>query len=410
LTPMTRNHRRGRVRARVLFYSHDTYGLGHLRRSLLIAGRLASSPRVRSVLIATGSPRAQAFSLPQGCDTVKLPSVTKATSGRYRARTLSLPMRDVIRVRSELVKTTFEVFRPDLILVDHAPLGMLGELRPLLQAVERGRFGVRLALGLRDVIDEAARVEEEWSRLDAWTTFESVYDRILVYGDPLVTTTAQELGLPGKLPSKVAHVGYLGRPIPRELSPDPLILVTAGGGGDGHDVLRAYAAFLESLPSPAPFRSVVVTGPLMSRRRRQELSTRFRAVPHPVEVHTFTDRLEWFVGAAAGVVSMAGYNAVVEALSAGTPALLVPRERPRLEQRIRAERLAERVPTVDWCSASDCTPERISRFVDRTLANPSGGTPPVALDGVDRTVDQLLDLLDTDVRRVGRREGFRVPA
>ena len=394
----------------MLVYSHDTYGLGHLRRSLLIAGRLASFPGVSSVLIATGSPRAQAFSLPQGCDTVKLPSVTKATSGRYRARTLSLPMQDVIRIRSELLKTAFEAFRPDLILVDHAPLGMLGELRPLLEAVDGRRFRVRLALGLRDVIDEAVRVEDEWSRLEVWPALESTYDRILVYGDPSVTTTAQELGLPSKLPSKIAHVGYLGRPIPRDPSPDPMILVTAGGGGDGHDLLRAYAAYLEWLPTPAPFRSVVVTGPLMSRRRRQELIARFRAVGHPVDVHTFVERLEGLLGEAAGVVSMAGYNAVVEALSAGTPALLVPRERPRLEQRIRAERLAARVPTVDWCSVSDCTPQRISRFVDRILANPSGGTPPVALDGVDRAVDQLLDLLETDERRGVLKEGLRVPA
>jgi predicted glycosyltransferase len=394
----------------VLVYSHDTYGLGHLRRSLLIAGRLASSPRVSSVLIATGSPRAQAFSLPQGCDTVKLPSVTKTPSGRYRARTLSLPMQDVIRVRSELVKGVFEAFRPELILVDHAPLGMLGELRPLLDSVARKRFRIRLALGLRDVIDEATRVEDEWSRLEAWPALESTYDRILVYGDPSVTTTAQELGLPARLPSKVAHVGYLGRPIHRDPSPDPIILVTAGGGGDGHELLRAYAAYLESIPSPVPFRSVVVTGPLMSRRRRQELSTRFRAVPHPVEVLTFVERLEELVGAATGVVSMAGYNAVVEALSAGTPALLVPRERPRLEQRIRAERVAARVPTVDWGSASECTPERISRFVDRALANPRGGTAPVALDGVDRAVDQLLDLLETDERRGAVKEGLRVPA
>jgi predicted glycosyltransferase len=43
---------------RVLLYSHDTYGLGHLRRSLVIAERLAGSDEKTSVLIATGSPRA----------------------------------------------------------------------------------------------------------------------------------------------------------------------------------------------------------------------------------------------------------------------------------------------------------------------------------------------------------------
>jgi predicted glycosyltransferase len=406
-----RSHVRRKGRARVLVYSHDTYGLGHLRRSLLIAGGLASTSRVGSVLIVTGSPRAQAFRLPQGCDTVKLPSVTKSPAGKYRARTLSLQMQDVIRVRSELVKSTFEAFGPDLILVDHAPLGMLGELRPLLDAVGRGRSRVRLVLGLRDVIDHAASVDDEWSRLGAWPFLESVYDRILVYGDPSVTTTAQELGLPGRFPSKVSHVGYLGRPIRREHdSADPMIVVTAGGGGDGHDLLRAYAAFLEWLPHPVPFRSVVVTGPLMSRRRREELQGRFRDIPHRLEVHTFTDRLEELLAAASGVVSMAGYNTVVEVLSAGKPALLVPRDRPRLEQRIRAERVAGRVPAVEWCPTADCTPQRIWGFVNRAIVQPHGSTPSVALDGIDAAVLDLLKLLDADERRASTKEGLRVPA
>lgn len=135
-------------------------------------------------------------------------------------------------------------------------------------------------------------------------------------------------------------------------STEPMILVMTGGGGDGHDLLRAYAAFLEWLPHPASFRSVVVTGPLMSRTRRQEMTSRFRDVPHQVEVLTFTDRLEELIADASEVVSMAGYNSVVEVLSAGKPSLLIPRERPRLEQRIRAERLAERVPAVEWSPAS----------------------------------------------------------
>jgi predicted glycosyltransferase len=407
----TRNHRNRQRGARVLVYSHDTYGLGHLRRSLLIAGGLASTSTVGSVLIVTGSPRTQAFSLPQGCDTVKIPSVTKTPGGRYRARTLSLQTREVLRIRSELIRSSFEAFRPDLILVDHAPVGMLGELRPVLDAVGGQRSPVRLVLGLRDVIDDPASVVDEWSRLGAWPCLESAYDRILVYGDPSVPTTAQELGLSTSFPWKVSHVGYLGRPIRNgQSSAEPMILVTTGGGGDGHDLLRAYAAFLEWLPHPASFQSVVVTGPLMSRTRRQEMISRFRDVPHRVEVLTFTDRLEKLIAGARGVVSMAGYNSVVEVLSAGKPALLVPRERPRLEQRIRAERVAERVPAVEWSPPSQCTPQRIWEFVERALVRADGQAPSVALGGVEAAVLEVLRLLEAGEAYSGAKEGLRVPA
>jgi predicted glycosyltransferase len=317
----------------------------------------------------------------------------------------------VIRIRSELIRSSFEAFRPDLILVDHAPVGMHGELRPVLDAVGRERPRARLVLGLRDVIDDAASVVDEWSRLGAWPCLESVYDRILVYGDPSVPTTAQELGLSTSFPWKVSHVGYLGRPIRTgQSSTEPMILVTTGGGGDGHDLLRAYAAFLEWLPHPASFRSVVVTGPLMSRTRRQEMTSRFRDVPHQVEVLTFTDRMDELIADASGVVSMAGYNSVVEVLSAGKPSLLIPRERPRLEQRIRAERLAERVPAVEWSPASQCTPQRIWAFVERALGRTDGRAPSVALGGVDAAVFEVLKLLEAGEAHSATKESLCVPA
>jgi predicted glycosyltransferase len=383
-------HRRGQ---RVLIYSHDTYGLGHLRRSLLIAEGLASVPDFRSTLIATGSPRAQAFALPPGTDTVKLPAVAKTTAGSYRARTLQLSLEDMVRLRAEMIRTVARAFVPDLVLIDHAPAGMLGELRPLFDELSRERHRPRLVLGLRDIIDEAERVRREWDRVGAWELLDNLYDRVLVYGDPAVPTTADELALPARLPGRVVPVGYLGRRM--EWAPDladPYILVTTGGGGDGHTVLRAYLSYLEDIRARVPFRSVLVSGPLLSARRQRNIEAHAGAVGHDVQVIRFTDRFEELLGGAAGVVSMAGYNTVAEILASGVPALLVPRETPRLEQRIRAERLVQ-VADVEVCPAGRLDATRIGRFVDRVLTD--GYTTPAGVDlgGVQRTVRELRGVL-----------------
>ena len=192
---------------KVLIYSHDTYGLGRLRRCMLIAEALAGRAINPSILVATGSPRVHAFNLPPGCDTVKLPSVAKKGKGQYRARTLGVSIDEVMSVRADLLRTTARSFDPDLILVDHSHVGMHGELWPLFEDLDKWARRPSVVLGLRDVIDDAADVRREWDAAGTWDALESVYDRILVYGDQALPTTAQELRLPERYPVKVRIVG-----------------------------------------------------------------------------------------------------------------------------------------------------------------------------------------------------------
>ncbi len=380
---------------RVLVYSHDTYGLGHLRRCLLLMDGLAAAPEIGPMLLLTGSPRAEVFDLPPGADRVALPALTKDRRGGYRPRGLEVPLAELLRLRSQLILAAAVEFRPDVVLVDHAPAGALGELWPALEALSAATPRPRLVLGLRDVIDDAERVRAEWDRLSAWIAIDDLYDRILVYGDPDLTTTAQELGLPFRRPGAVVHTGYLarrGRARRRPRRDRPTIVVAVGGGGDGQQVLRAYADFLDRVPAPALFDSVVVTGPFLSRRRRTEIRARLAASGHPVEVIEFTDRFEDLLARAGGVVSMAGYNTVTEILAAGVPALLVPRERPRLEQVLRARRLAP-VAGMSWCPSGSLDPRRLARFVAQVVAGEARRPRGVRLDGADRTVQEVRALL-----------------
>lgn len=75
---------------RIVLYSHDTLGLGHLRRNLLIAQYLASFAKPAVILLITGTSQARAFELPPGVDCLCLPSVCKRDGGRYRSRRLRI--------------------------------------------------------------------------------------------------------------------------------------------------------------------------------------------------------------------------------------------------------------------------------------------------------------------------------
>ena len=346
---------------RFLLYSHDTYGLGHFRRSSLLAAGLVADDPDHEVLIVTGSPRAQAFPLPERVDTVKLPTATKDDAGSYRPRKLGGSIGRLIDLRGNLIRATIASYQPDVILVDHAPLGMGGELRPLLDDIERLPNRPRLALGIRDIIDEPRRVEAAWHRDDMWNVLDR-YDDIFVYGDEEIPTTAQEVGLARRTRAEVTHTGYVAPAMPDALTDEPFLLVSPGGGGDGQALLRRYLDAVEA-GATAGVRSLVVTGPLLSAGRRAELLVRAEQLPS-VDVIEFSDRMRSLIASATGVVSMAGYNTVVEELAADTPALLVPRCTPRLEQHLRAQRLAP-ITQLQHCTVDALTPGRIRRFVDR---------------------------------------------
>lgn len=384
---------------RVLIYSHDTYGLGHLRRCLLIAERLLRDRPRRSVLVATGSPRAVAFEFTPGLDLVKLPCVIKRTDGTYGSRSLRLEVDAVARLRSEILRAAAVDFRPDVVLVDHAPRGFMGEIDPLFDAFDGARRRPRFVLGLRDVVDDAEVVRVQWTREGVWRRLDERYDRVLVYGDRAVRTTADELGLAARLGDRLVATGYLARPLPprptRDFGP-PVVLVTTGGGGDGHAVLRAYAAYLASLKPPVRFRSVIVTGPFLSKERAAEIRDRFLRIDAPSDVLEFTPDFDALLVRASALVAMAGYNTAVEALAARTPTMFVPRESPRREQEIRAARLTAVVPQFRCVPAEKLTPQVLGSFVASSLVAPPAPPCGLKLDGLDRVADVIDALASED--------------
>ncbi len=359
---------------RFLLYSHDTYGLGHFRRCCLVASGLASLDRRNEALIVTGSPLAQSAQLPSGVDTVKLPTATKDRSGAYRPRKLHGSINRLIELRGELIRSVFSSYAPDVILVDNSPLGMGGELGSMLRDVSRTTRRPRLVLGLRDIVDAADRVDWVWHRDGVWEAL-AAYDEILVYGDARVETTATELGIGRRVDATVTHTGFVAPSMPERSTNDQFVLVTPGGGGDGQRLLRRYLDAVEA-GATAHVRSIVVTGPLMAAGRRAELLDRAEHLPS-VRLVESSDQMRSLIASATAVVSMAGYNTVVEEMAAGTPSLLVPRCHPRVEQHIRSVRLAAVSETLHHCPIEELSPTRIGGFIADALDAPRW---PCALD------------------------------
>lgn len=330
---------------RVLIYSHDTFGLGHLRRCRAVAHAICEDVDDLSVLILSGSPIIGSFDFRSRVDFVRVPGVIKLRNGEYTPLTLPMAIEDAIEMRASIIRHTAEVFDPDILIVDKEPLGLRGELAETLDVMKER--GVHLVLGLRDVLDDPDLLLPEWQRKNAIPALQTYYDDIWIYGLPQICEPLAGLSLPASVNRKVSYTGYLRRFANNEAASEriaakhdrPYILVTPGGGGDGEElvdwVLRAYESDT-SLPHP----SLIVLGPFMQTDRRTEFIARAEALPD-VEVIIFDAHLESLVARALGVVAMGGYNTFCEILSFDKRALIVPRTVPRREQLIRASRAEE---------------------------------------------------------------------
>jgi predicted glycosyltransferase len=329
---------------RVLIYSHDSFGLGHLRRCRAIAHSLVGSYNKLSVLILSGSPIIGSFDFRARVDFVRVPGVIKLRNGDYTALSLHMDIEKTMELRGSIIQHTADVFDPDLFIVDKEPLGLRGEVAETLKMLKQR--GTQLVLGLRDIMDEPALLIPEWKRKNVMPALEELYDELWVYGLPQVYDPMAGVDLPESVRRKTIYTGYLRYDVPDALASvpaaiteKPYYLVTAGGGGDGEAlidwVLRAYES-----GEQIPHRALVVFGPFMQTDAQDKFLGRIEKLDN-VDAIIFDAHIEHLTKNAVGVIAMGGYNTFCEILSFDKPGVIIPRTKPRLEQYIRASRAQE---------------------------------------------------------------------
>ncbi|MEP3440865.1 MAG: glycosyltransferase [Sulfitobacter sp.] len=326
---------------RIMLYSHDTFGLGHLRRSRALATALTAGDPEASAIILTGSPVAGRFTFPERVDHIRLPGVTKLPDGSYVSSTLGLNIDATTNLRAGLIQSAVEQYRPDLLIVDKEPTGFRGELLPTLKWLQENS-NCSVVLGLRDVLDEPHVLAAEWERKGAVHAAETYYDEFWVYGVESIYDPTKGLPLSAQSRARMHYTGYLRREMtdPAEVTDEPYILITPGGGGDGAAMVSLVLDAYEADPTLGP-PAMLVYGPFLSGDVRDAMDTRVEKLGGRVTATGFDSRIEALFAKAQGVVCMGGYNTFCEVLSFDRRAVIVPRTVPRLEQWIRASRAEE---------------------------------------------------------------------
>jgi predicted glycosyltransferase len=363
---------------KIVVYSHDTFGLGNIRRMLAITEHLLDSIPDLSILLISGSPMIHSFRLPQSrFDYLKLPCIGRTLNGDYIAKRLGTNFNELVEVRSQIIKAAVANFSPDTIIVDKKPRGIADELHPTLELIHKQMPGTNVVLLLRDILDEPQVTRQIWLKNRYFQSIERYYDSILVMGSKKVFDLCQEYRFPEKIAKKVVFCGYINRShIIAETRIHKLfsqsarakVLLTVGGGEDGFLPLKSYLHGLPQLGGNEPFSTMIVTGPEMSQQHQKEIQSCAKPLQH-VQVVDFVPDLTEHIQAADLIVSMAGYNTIVEILAQNKPAIVIPRIKPVSEQLIRATRL-DKLGLLKCIPPNELSADRLIQEVTSQLQKP----------------------------------------
>jgi predicted glycosyltransferase len=386
---------------RLLVYSQDGLGLGHLRRTNTLARRFLSACPDACALLVSDSPLGTFFGTAPNQDYLKLPSIVKSRPGVWRGTSLPISGEDLLSLRQDLLTSAALSFKPDLFVVDHMPHGALGELIPTLEALQGTH--TRVVLGLRDIVDAPEIVRSRWEAEGAYEALERFYDLVLVYGNQDVYDVAANYGMRPEVADRLHYCGYVCAPDEAQQTrrvrtrclngskAEHLIVATAGGGADAYPLMEALLEAMPSIRSEVPAALTIITGPFMPEPLRKALQE--RANGSGVKIKTSVQDVLSYIAAADVMVGMAGYNTTVEVLRMATPAVLVPRAGPSAEQRTRAQLFGER----GW--VENVEPEALGpeTLADRVLAALDQDRPAAVhapdLRGLDVAVNRLVSEL-----------------
>lgn len=378
---------------RLAFYSHDTMGLGHIRRNMLLANTILTSRPDAEILLINGVRESGVFYFPKGMDSVTLPTYLKTPAGEYQPFSLGGDVHRLVALRVSIIHAALESFNPDVVVVDNVPRGAMSELNTVLPMLKRKN--TRLILGLRDIIDEPEAVQRQWQKLDNNAAIRDYYSDVWIYGDAGFYDLTQAYNLDSDIRKKVSFMGYLDatrhpqqpKTIDKSLASidRPYVLCTVGGGQDGYRLASTFAR----ASFPQGMMGVLITGTMMPAAeyealqqiaaRRDDLCV-IRFVPNPL---TLLQR-------AHSVVAMGGYNTTIEILSLHKRALIIPRISPRQEQWIRASRLAE-INLVSCIHPEKLNAQALNRWMSQNW-QPENPRNYLSLDGL-RTFAEKMNIL-----------------
>lgn len=365
---------------RVLIWVQHLLGTGHTVRAAAIARALKEAGAEVTLVLGAEPPRTLDLS---GLDTIQLtPVLATESSFHFIEAADGTPYEAHAEHRTAALLAAVERLRPDVFLTETFPFGrrrFAAELAPALAAVRA--CGGRTATSIRDVLvrkpPEKERVMADLAR--------KMFDLVLVHADPRFVTLGESFSLAGEIEDLIRYTGFVdaGSP-PVRARQRSGIVVSAGGSQVGAGLLSASV--------DAAMRNLQRNWHVLVPPSLTDIADHWRevAAPNTIIEANRPDFRELLAGAAVSV-SQAGYNTVLDVLSAGPRAVFVPfAAHEETEQTDRAAALAAR-GLACVLPEKKLTPRTLSMAIARVVDAPPPPRQTLDLGGARRSAAILLE-------------------
>ncbi|MQB41391.1 glycosyltransferase [Rhizobium sp. ICMP 5592] len=371
---------------RVFFYVQHLLGIGHLARASRIASAMAKDGC--QVTVVTGGVPVSGF---PGLDvtSVVLPPVVASSAGfsGLADQSGNVVSEEFLSARSNLLLEAFRAAAPDVVVIEAFPFGrrqMRFELLPLLEAIASTNPKPRLYTSVRDILQQQKKPGRDEETVGL---LRDHFDGVLVHGDPSFVRLEETFPLTAAISDKITYTGIVAPPLPAEPTEVFDIVVSAGGGAVGRDLIRTC---LEAASRIALNRRwLLVTGPNLPE---QDFAALIADAPGNVDVVRFRKDFPSLLRGAELSISQAGYNTVGDLLVTGCRSILVPfTAGGETEQSVRAERL-EKLGLALALPEAGLTTDQLVGAIDKALSQPKPSTLDIDLTGAERTAAIMRDL------------------
>jgi predicted glycosyltransferase len=386
---------------KVMFYCQYLAGMGHLVRSTEIIRSLVDKFQVCFV---NGGQPIIGFEFPTGVEVLHLPPILEE-AGELKSVNSDQEIEIVKQLRQERLLEIFETFQPDCLVIECFPFSkhrLKFELIPLLDRVKASPHPAKVVCSLRDLIMTQTMTPSVWAkRYDKIRDLINCYfDLILVHSDPQLVRLEDQFPRIDQLNCAISYTGYVAQSTPTAL-PDhedkpelnsgrPMIVVSAGGGRFGYELLDTVIKAQQILASQIPHQIQIFTGPFMAEA---EVSALQAQANDKVIIRRYTSHLLEYMQQADLSISLGGYNTTMNILRTGVRSLIFPEasEEQTGEQTIRAEKLAKR-GVLQVLYRADLQPKQLAQKILTALQQPHT-SHSFNLQGAEQSTSQLQQLL-----------------